>query len=79
MDTTVDVTIPLEPEAARCLDSVERRAAMGRYLSGVLKDGRLRDLLEEVIRDAKREAQAAGLTDEQVEAELAAWRSERRD
>ena len=77
MDRTVDVTIPLEPEAARCFESPERREALGRYLSGLLKGGRLRELLAEAIADAKREAGAAGLTDEEVEAELAAWRSER--
>lgn len=78
MDRTVDVTIPLEPEAARCLESPERRQAIGRYLSGLLKGGRLRDVLAEAIADAKREARAAGLTDQEVEAELAVWRSERR-
>jgi hypothetical protein len=77
MDRTVDVTIPLEPEAARCLESPERRQAIGRYLSGLLKRGQLREVLAEAIADAKREARAAGLSDEEVEAELAVWRSER--
>ena len=77
MDRTVDVTIPVDPEAARALASPARREAAGRYLSGLLKSGRLSDVLAEAIADAKREARATGLTDEEIDAELAAWRAER--
>lgn len=52
-------------------------AAAGRYLSGLLKDGRARDLLEDAFAEAKKEARANGLTDEDIDAELAAWRAER--
>ena len=54
-----------------------RREAVGRYLSELLKSGRVRDVLAEAIADAKREARATGLTDEEVEAELDAWRTGR--
>lgn len=77
MDTTVDVTIPLDVEAARALDNPARREAAGRYLSGLLKEGRVRDILAEAIAEAKREARANGLTDADIDAELEAWRSER--
>jgi uncharacterized membrane-anchored protein YjiN (DUF445 family) len=77
MDDRVDVTIPVEPEIARALESPEQREAAGRVLSSLLKDGHLRDILAEVIADAKREAHANGLTDDAVEAELQAWRAER--
>ena len=77
MDTTIDVTIPIDVEAARALESPARREAAGRYLSGLLKDGRIRDILAEAIADAKREARANGLTDEDIDAELESWRSER--
>ena len=40
MDTTVDVIIPVDAEAARALESPARREAAGRYLSGLLKGGR---------------------------------------
>jgi hypothetical protein len=73
----VDVTIPLDADAARVLESPVRRGAVGRYLSGLLKSGCLRDVLAEVIADAKREARAAGLTDEEIDAELDAWRAGR--
>jgi hypothetical protein len=55
-----------------------RRAAAGRYLSGLLKGGRARDLLEEAIGEAKEEAHARGLTDRDIDAELEAWRVERK-
>jgi hypothetical protein len=78
VDTTVDVTIPVDAEAARALESPARREAAGRYLSGMLKGGRVRDILAEAIAEAKREARANGLKDEDIDAELEAWRSERR-
>jgi hypothetical protein len=77
MDNTVDVVIPLDAEAARILDSSARREAVGRYLSSLLKSGHVRDVLAETIAEAKREARHAGLTDEEVDAELDAWRAGR--
>jgi hypothetical protein len=78
MDTTVDVTLPVDAEAAKALDSPARRAAAGRYLSGLLKGRRVPSALAEAIADAKREARASGLTDEDIDAELEAWRAERK-
>ena len=78
MDNTVDVTIPIDAEAARALESPARREAAGRYLSGILKGGRVRDILAEAIADAKQEARATGLTDNDIDSELEAWRGERR-
>ena len=43
MAKTVDVTIPLDPEAAKALDTPARREAVGRYLSELLKGRRVRD------------------------------------
>ena len=77
MGDTVDVTIPVDPAAARYLESAVRRAAVGRYLSELLRGGRIRDALADAIAEAKREARANGLTDEEVDAELDAWRRER--
>jgi hypothetical protein len=77
MSKTIDVTIPLDADAARALESPARREAVGRYLSELPKSGRLRDVLAEAIADAKREARASGLTDEEVDAELDAWRAGR--
>jgi hypothetical protein len=77
MDNTVDVMIPVDPEAAKALESPARREAVGRYLSGLLKGGPARDVLAEAIAEAKREARAHGLTDEEIDAELDEWRAER--
>jgi hypothetical protein len=76
MDDHVDVTIPVEPEVARALENPVRRQSAGRILSGLLKGGHLRNVLGEVIADAKREARANGLTDADIDAELQAWRVE---
>jgi hypothetical protein len=78
MEKMVDVTIPMDAEAARALESPVRREALGRYLSELLKGGRIRDALAEAIADAKREARATGLTDDNVDAEIEAWRAGRR-
>jgi hypothetical protein len=77
MDDHVDLTIPVEPEVARALQNPVRREAAGRVLSGLLKDGFLRDILADAIADAKSEARANGLTDDDIDAELMAWRAER--
>jgi len=78
MGNTVEVTIPVDAEAARALRSPARREAAGRYLSDLLNGGRARDILAEAIAAAKQEARASGLTDEDIEAELKAWRAERK-
>jgi hypothetical protein len=78
MDETVGVTIPLDADAAKALDSPARREAAGRYLSSLLKAGRVRDVLAEAIAEAKREARANGLSDDEIDAELGSWRAERR-
>jgi hypothetical protein len=78
MDNTIDVMIPVDAEAAKALESRARREAVGGYLSSLLKDGRVRDVLAEAIAEAKREARAHGLTDEEIDSELDEWRAERR-
>jgi hypothetical protein len=72
---TVDVAIPVDPEAAKRLEDPVRRAALGRYLSALLKDGRIADALADAIADVKREARASGLTDQEIDAEIEAWRA----
>jgi hypothetical protein len=78
MPSTIDVTIPVAPEAARALQNPARREAAGRYLSGLLTTGRFGEALAEAIADAKREARENGLTDEEIDSEFATWRAERR-
>lgn len=78
MSNTVEVSIPVDAEAAKALKSPARREAAGRYLSGLLKAGRVRELLGEAIAETKSEAHAHGSTDADVDAELEAWRAERK-
>src|SRR5262249_22680040 len=68
MGSTVEVAIPVESEAAKALEAPARREAVGRYLSGLLKAGRLPSVLAEAIADAKREARASELTDDDIDA-----------
>ena len=77
MDNTVDVMIPVDAEATKALENPARREAVGRYLSSLLKGARVRDVLAEAIAEAKREARAHGLADEEIDAELNEWRAER--
>jgi hypothetical protein len=77
MSETVDVTIPVDAEAARALESPARREAAARYLSGLLKR-RAHDVLAEAIGELKGEARTRGLSDEVIDAELQAWRAERK-
>ncbi len=78
MDSTVDVTIPVEPEAAATLADARNRAAVGRLVSRVLRPRSGPSALAQAIAELKAEARAAGLTDEDIDAELVAYNAERR-
>jgi hypothetical protein len=76
---TVDVTIPVAPEAAEALADVRNRAAIGRLVGRVLRPRSGPSPLAQAVAEMKAEASAAGLTDADVDAELAAYNAERRD
>lgn len=78
MDTTIDVTIPVDPEVADTLRDARNRAAVGRLVSRVLHPHPGDDPLIEAIAALKAEVRAAGLTDEDIDAELNAYNAERR-
>jgi len=79
MDRTVDVTIPVEPEAAAALADARKREAVGRLVSRVLRPRAGPSPLAEAIAKLKAEATAADLSDADIDAELAAYNAERRD
>jgi hypothetical protein len=78
MGDTVDVTIPVEPEAAEALRDARNRAAIGRFVSRVLQPQAGDDPLVEAIAALKAEVSAARLTDAEIDAELDAYNAERR-
>jgi hypothetical protein len=78
MDTTIDVTIPVDPEVADTLRDARNRAAVGRLVSRVLHPHPGDDPLIAAIAALKAEVRAAGLTDEDIDAELDAYNAERR-
>jgi hypothetical protein len=79
MDKTVDVTIPVEPEAAVPLADARNRKAVGRLVSRVLRPASGLTPLVQAIAEMKADARAAGLSDADIDAELAAYNAERRD
>jgi hypothetical protein len=79
MDKTVDVTIPVEPEAAAALADARNREAVGRLVSRVLRPRAGPSPLAQAIAELKAEARAVGLSDADIDAELVAYSAERRD
>jgi hypothetical protein len=79
MDRTVDVTILVEPEAAAALADARNREAVGRLVSRVLRPRSGPSALAQAIAEMKADAMAAGLTDANIDAELVAYNTERRD
>jgi hypothetical protein len=76
MSDVVDVIIPVDADAARELQTPARREALGRFVSGLLKGRGIADALAEAIKEAKHEAAARGLTNDDVDSEIEAWRAE---
>lgn len=79
MDTTIDVTIPVEPEAAAALADARNREMIGRLVSRVLRPAGGPTPLACAIAELKKDARAAGLSEVEIDAELAAYNAERRD
>lgn len=76
---TVEVTIPVEADVAAALQGdPERRAAVGRLISMVVRPSGGADPLLEAMRELSADAKARGLTAELLEEELAAHKAERR-
>jgi hypothetical protein len=79
MADTVMVQIPVSPEAAAALMDEERRAAIGKLVSVMVRPSSPKeDPLAAVIAELKSEARNDTLTDEDIDAELAADNAKRR-
>jgi hypothetical protein len=79
MDNTIDVTIPVEPEAAAALADTRNREAVGRLISRVFSSRSGPSPLAQAIAALKAEVRQAGLADAEIDAELAAYNAEHRD
>lgn len=79
MRKTVNVTIPVEPEAAAALNEQRNRDAIGRLVSRILRRSAGPTPLARAIAEMKADARAAGLSDAEIDAELAVLNSERRN
>ncbi|MPZ32445.1 MAG: hypothetical protein GEV13_15845 [Rhodospirillales bacterium] len=79
MDKTVDVTIPVDTEAAAALADARNRDAVGRLVSRVLRPHAGPSPLAHAIVELKAEARRAGLSDVEIDAELSAYNAERRE
>ena len=79
MDKTVDVTIPVDAEAAAALADARNRDAVGRLVSRVLRPHAGPSPLAQAIAELKAEARGAGLSDVEIDAELSGYNAERGD
>ncbi len=79
MGENIDVTIPVDAAVAAALADTRNRAAVGRLVSRVLRPHAGPSPLAQAIAAMKEDARAAGLTDADIDAELAAYNAERRD
>ena len=79
MNKIVMVPIPVSAEAAEALGDSARRERIGKLVSELVRPGQAgHDPLADVIAGIKEGAARDGLTDAEVEAELAAYNGERR-
>jgi hypothetical protein len=73
------VTIPVEFEAAGTLNNARNRVAIGRLVSRVLRPRSAGQTpLAQAIAEMKAEIREAGLSDAEIDAELAAYNAEGR-
>lgn len=79
MADSIMVEIPVTPEAAAALEDERRRVRIGKLVSDLLRPSSAdRDPLAALIAEIKSEARADKLSDEEIDAELAAYNAERR-
>jgi hypothetical protein len=79
MDDIVMVSIPVSAEAAEALADEARRERVGKLVSEMLRPTSPEtDPLAALIREVKASARSAGLTDEEIDAEIDAYNAERR-
>lgn len=78
MNDIVMIEIPVTQEAAEALGDAQVRERIGKLVSRVLRQSAGNDPLAALLASIKASARADGLTDEEIDAELAAYNAERR-
>lgn len=78
MDQVSKIEIPVEEATAAALTDERRREAVGRLVDRIVQPG-ADDPLIALFERIAAEAQKSGLTEAEIEAELAAYNAERRD
>lgn len=71
------IEIPVEQATATALSDARRREAVGRLVDRLVRPG-VDDPLIAVFERTAADARGAGLTEEEIEIELAAYNAERR-
>jgi len=79
MDKTVDVAIPVEADVPAALADTRNRDAVDRLVSRALRAKSGPSPLAQAIAELKTEVRKAGLSDADIDAELAAYNVGRRD
>jgi hypothetical protein len=78
MNEVVTIEIEVEQETAQALRDPRRRQAVGRLVDRMVRPTEGNDPLAAVLTATRRAARKAGLTDADIDAEIAAYRAERR-
>ena len=78
MNETTRIEIPVEIETARALIDARRREAVGRLVDQMVRPSPGGDPLAALLAVSARQVRESGLTDEDIDAELAAYNAERR-
>lgn len=78
MNEVSKIEVPVESATAAALSDVHRLEAVGKLIDRLVRPG-ADDPLAVLLERIAAEAQANGLTEEEIEAELAAYNAERRD
>jgi len=79
MSATVEVSIPVDAEAAAALGDLRNREAVGRIISRMLRRQVGIDPLLDVMDRLAAEAAGRGLTQDILDEELAAYNAEHRE
>jgi hypothetical protein len=77
LSVTSKIEIPVQQATASALADPRRREAVGRLVDRLVRPG-ADDLLVALFERTAAEAQRAGMTEGEIEAELAAYNAERR-